>query len=161
MSLSILPVPRDPLNPFLPSFLYQLSSQNPEHLLLFAAGNDGDLGDPGRATCTINTPAIGKNVLAVGASSSGRTRFPLTEDEGDTTETSSLDSSNIDTMSIFSSYGPTSDGRIKPEVVAPGDQVYCCCTCLVLFFTTDIIVCCAGPCERHIVLSSTLPLCSV
>lgn len=103
---------------------YHFSSQNPQHLLLFAAGNEGDPEDPGRATCTINTPGIGKNVLAVGASSSGRTRLPLTADDGGMVEAHGLDSSDIDTVSFFSSYGPTMDGRIKPEIVAPGDQVY-------------------------------------
>lgn len=29
----------------------------------------------------------------------------------------------IDTVAYFSAYGPTKDGRIKPEVVAPGDRV--------------------------------------
>lgn len=30
---------------------------------------------------------------------------------------------DIDTVSFFSSYGPTPDSRIKPELVAPGEQV--------------------------------------
>lgn len=30
---------------------------------------------------------------------------------------------DIDTVAYFSSFGPTDDGRIKPEVVAPGDRV--------------------------------------
>lgn len=29
---------------------------------------------------------------------------------------------SIDTVSFFSAYGPTTEGRIKPELVAPGDQ---------------------------------------
>lgn len=36
---------------------------------------------------------------------------------------SSTEQADIDTVSWFSSYGPTIDNRIKPEVVAPGDKV--------------------------------------
>lgn len=99
-------------------------SKNPEHLLLFAAGNDGDPEDESRTSCTINIPAIGKNVLAVGASSSGPTRRPVTASDGDIISSYGTDDfSDIDTVAFFSSYGLTRDGRIKPEVVAPGDQV--------------------------------------
>ncbi|CBN77322.1 peptidase S8 and S53 [Ectocarpus siliculosus] len=87
-------------------FMYE----NPEHLLIFAAGNDGETE---RSVCTMASPAIGKNVLAVGASTSGDTRVISTE--GGT---------GIDMVADFSSYGFTTDGRIKPEVLAPGDTVY-------------------------------------
>lgn len=91
-----------------------LPLQNPEHLLLFAAGNDGDVY---RLTCTIGAPGIGKNVLSIGATSSGSTRRPFTlKDDG-------ISYADIDTVAVFSSYGFTNDNRIKPEVVAPGDQV--------------------------------------
>lgn len=33
------------------------------------------------------------------------------------------DPANIDTVAFFSSRGPTRDNRIKPELVAPGDQL--------------------------------------
>ena len=36
---------------------------------------------------------------------------------------SSAEQADIETIAWFSSYGPTVDGRIKPEVVAPGDKV--------------------------------------
>ncbi len=101
----------------------QPPTKNPEHLLIFAAGNAGD-GDGVSTTCTIGSPAIGKNVLAVGSSSSGETQLPVTDADGEllgsTTQTSFAD---IDTVSFFSSRGPTTDGRIKPEIVAPGDRV--------------------------------------
>ena len=35
----------------------------------------------------------------------------------------STEPADINTLSFFSSYGPTLGGGIKPEVVAPGDQV--------------------------------------
>lgn len=36
---------------------------------------------------------------------------------------SSTEQTDIDTVAWFSSYGPTTDNRIKPEVVATGNQV--------------------------------------
>ena len=95
--------------------------QNPENLLIFAAGNDGDVND-GRSVCTISSPAITKNVLAVGATSSGESRITLTAADG-TTFDGTNGFADIDTVASFSSYGPTLDNRIKPEIVAPGDMV--------------------------------------
>lgn len=68
----------------------------------------------------MSTPAIGKNALAVGATSSGVTRITATGADG---KQSNFGGADIDTVAFFSSYGPTSEGRIKPEVVAPGDEV--------------------------------------
>ena len=101
----------------------RLAQQNPEHLLLFAAGNEGDL-DPSR-TCTINSPGLGKNVLTVGATSSGPSRRPSTPNDGESSSSYVYGGSeaDIDTIASFSSYGFTTDGRVKPEVVAPGDRV--------------------------------------
>ena len=65
--------------------------------MLFANGNSGEKG---RSTMT--SQASAKNVLAVGASES------------------TYNSQSIDNVAYFSSQGPTYDGRIKPEVVAPG-----------------------------------------
>lgn len=72
--------------------------------------------------CTIGSPAIGKNVLAVGASSSGRTGFTRTNADGEELAVGDT-SADIDTVAFFSSYGPSTDNRIKPEIVAPGDGV--------------------------------------
>ncbi|MFP6640317.1 MAG: S8 family serine peptidase, partial [Myxococcota bacterium] len=67
---------------------------------VFAAGNDG----PG-SVGTIAIPAAAKNVLAVGNAQ------PYETTAGDNT---------LGNPAITSSRGPTSDGRIKPELLAPG-----------------------------------------
>ena len=85
-------------------YIHFLWFQNPEHLLVFAAGNRGD----DMSGCSIVSPALGKNALAVGSSMSGANR---------------LTTGGIDNISAFSSQGPTPDGRIKPDVLAPGHFV--------------------------------------
>lgn len=71
------------------------------------------------------SPAIAKNVLAIGATSSGPTRLTTTNEIGGGlfTSSGSSDPADVDTVAAFSSRGPAQDGRIKPEVVAPGDMV--------------------------------------
>lgn len=96
--------------------------QNPEHLLIFAAGNSGEMTATS-SSCTIGSPAVGKNVLAVGSSSSGATRWSSTGTDGAVRTSLSEEAGDIDTVSWFSSNGPTADDRIKPELVAPGDGV--------------------------------------
>ena len=125
--LTLFPIPV-PAASWRPTFI-PFAPQNPEHLLLFAAGNLGLPEDPDRETCTINSPGGGKNVLTIGASSSGEARRSYTDENGlpRTLEVQDVDSvpGDIDTVAYFSSYGLMADGRIKPEVVAPGDQVRC------------------------------------
>eukprot|EP01012_Entosiphon_sulcatum_P007765 TRINITY_DN1404_c0_g1_i2.p1 TRINITY_DN1404_c0_g1~~TRINITY_DN1404_c0_g1_i2.p1 ORF type:complete len:1691 (-),score=267.59 TRINITY_DN1404_c0_g1_i2:133-5205(-) len=69
---------------------------NPEFLLLYAAGNQGSQGNN-----TVAEPGVAKNVLTVGASKQAE-----------------------DQVAVFSSYGPVIDGRIKPDIVAPGWEVW-------------------------------------
>jgi hypothetical protein len=73
-------------------------------VVVFAAGNERDDGDCGLSTvypyinyANVGPPGTAKNVIAVGATNS-----------------------NDDSMTTFSSWGPLDDGRIKPDVVAPG-----------------------------------------
>ena len=73
-------------------------------LMVVAAGN---AGQHNRAR-TLGSPAVAKNVLAVGASQS----------YGDGTP-SSGGKRGIDFLANFSSRGPTPDGRIAPHVVGP------------------------------------------
>lgn len=75
-----------------------------EFILEFSAGNAG----PGPQT--IGSPAVAKNVIATGASQNNRFEFILY-------------SEGQDAMADFSSRGPCEDGRIKPDVVAPGTWI--------------------------------------
>lgn len=71
---------------------------NPRFMVLFPAG---ELGADG--TDTITPPGTAKNVLTIGASTTG-----------------SLGSDAVGAVPDFSSLGATLDGRIKPDLVAPG-----------------------------------------
>ncbi len=73
-------------------------------IIVFAAGNDGP------HPTTIGAPGTAKNVITVGASENYRPYL-------------ASGANNIDEMASFSSRGPTSDGRIKPDIVAPGTYI--------------------------------------
>jgi hypothetical protein len=77
-------------------------------LFVFSAGNDG----PGLQTLT--RPKAAKNIITVGSSVGLRPEFPPFREVPNT---------NIDFISNYSSRGPTADGRIKPDVCAPGQQI--------------------------------------
>jgi Subtilase family/Secretion system C-terminal sorting domain/CarboxypepD_reg-like domain len=68
--------------------------------VLFAAGNERSQISPcGNGYSTLGVPASAKNTIVIGA----------TDDN--------------DNIASFSSWGPTDDGRVKPDVVAPGVNV--------------------------------------
>jgi len=73
----------------------------PPTLFVFAAGNEGPM------PYTLVGPAHAKNVIAVGSTTNYWLALTPTPDQ----------------ISDFSSRGPTADGRIKPDVVAPGEYV--------------------------------------
>lgn len=79
------------------------------YILEFSAGNAG----PG--TRTIGSPAVGKNVIATGAANNDRRNLPLEE--------FAIYDTGPDAMADFSSRGPCEDGRIKPDLVAPGSWI--------------------------------------
>ncbi len=79
------------------------------YILEFSAGNAG----PGEQT--IGSPALAKNVLATGATENNRFDLPIPEYP--------LYGSGQETMADFSSRGPCEDGRIKPDLVAPGTWI--------------------------------------
>jgi subtilisin family serine protease len=69
---------------------------HPDFLILFAAGNSG----PGNGT--VGSPSTAKNGISVGATQR---------------------STAANSMAGFSSCGPTSDGRIKPDLTMPGQSI--------------------------------------
>ncbi len=73
---------------------------NQSILVVFAAGNEGIYGNN-----TLSVTAVAKNVISVGATGNGKN--VTAEDE----------------VWLHSSRGWTDDGRIKPDLVAPGDDV--------------------------------------
>ncbi|MGZ8899605.1 MAG: S8 family serine peptidase, partial [Limisphaerales bacterium] len=73
------------------------------YILEFSAGNSG----PNERT--IGSPAVAKNVIATGASQNERYDF--------------LIYAGMDGIADFSSRGPCEDGRIKPDVSAPGTWI--------------------------------------
>ncbi|MFL5347119.1 MAG: S8 family serine peptidase [Hyalangium sp.] len=85
---------------------------NQEMVIVFAAGNSGS------AANTVGTPGTAKNIITVGASENVRA-FGAADLCG--IADTGADSAN-DIIS-FSSRGPASDGRKKPEIVAPGTHV--------------------------------------
>lgn len=108
---------------------------NPDFLLVFAAGNSGvDSDKNGRIDGgSIGSPATAKNVLSVGASENlldkGGIQVPISQLRAAKDNWpaepifSSKVSDNINGVAMFSSRGPTTDTRMKPDVVAPGTNI--------------------------------------
>lgn len=117
--------------------------EHPDMTIFAAAGNSGRDGMPGAlGLCeggdgvidpdSLLSPATAKNVVSVGATESERSDtgaggipwllfigscFWTNPIAGD------LVADNADGMAAFSSRGPTDDGRIKPDIVAPGTNI--------------------------------------
>jgi subtilisin-like proprotein convertase family protein len=79
---------------------------------VFSAGNDGALGSG-----SLNAEASAKNVITVGASEGTRPGNPA-----DGCGAAAL-SDNPNQIAPFSARGPTNDGRLKPDLVAPGTRI--------------------------------------
>ncbi len=92
---------------------------------VFAAGNEADGIDnpptepyPDKGWGSVASPGTAKNVITVGASESHR---PLV---GHHLRRSTTGRRTTRTTSApFSSRGPTNDGRLKPDLVAPGTRM--------------------------------------
>lgn len=109
--------------------------KNPDILILFAAGNSGvDKNKDGRIDAnSIGSPGTAKNVLTVGASENvldkGGIQVPLSKLKSALDSWpaepiySSRMSDNINGLAMFSSRGPTVDGRTKPDLVGPGTNI--------------------------------------
>jgi hypothetical protein len=98
---------------------------NQEMIFAFAAGNAGP--------CTpkrfrgIDSPGSAKNVITVGASANVRSLSKLnggnTTDGLDACGEGDTDAISADDINCSSSRGPCSDGRMKPDLVAPGVHI--------------------------------------
>lgn len=98
----------------LDEFIYD----HPDFLMVVAAGNTGQSSVLG----TIGSPATMKNGLTVGATSN--TNEFWTDYLSNSTYNKPIPAVFYQgAVAAFSSTGPTFDGRIKPEVVAPGDLI--------------------------------------
>ncbi len=85
---------------------------NQEYVIVFAAGNGGSGAN------TVGQPGTAKNIITAGASENVQ---PFGGSDGCAVPDSGADSA-LDIIN-FSSRGPTSDGRKKPDLVAPGTHV--------------------------------------
>jgi len=110
-----------------------------DFLIIFAAGNDGvDAdGDGVIDHGSLYSPATAKNCIAVGASENVRDSGGLSDYTWDLLGywegkwggdpfAGDYVSDNEDGMAAFSSRGPCLDGRIKPDIVAPGTDIISC-----------------------------------
>lgn len=93
----------------------QVMHNNSYTCILFAAGNDGKYVGINNKQQQIGNFASAKNCITVGASYSDR---PL--DSKDTAYQTGGRVHSISEMTVFSSTGPTVEGRVAPDVVAPG-----------------------------------------
>lgn len=108
-------------------------------IILFAAGNEGRVSNPIDGVIdpdSLCVEATAKNCITVGASENNRPHGSVPAPGYDISYGTgwwadfmvppiSTDhvSNNPDGMAAFSSRGPTDDGRIKPDVVAPGTNI--------------------------------------
>lgn len=94
---------------------------NQEMVIVFAAGNRG----PGFNT--IGAPGTAKNVITVGASEGVRSLNPASggtgQMGGDGCGFGDANADGAFDLATFSSRGPCSDGRQKPDLVAPGTHI--------------------------------------
>jgi hypothetical protein len=112
-----------------------------DHLFVAVAGNQGADIQPRNGVTdpdSINSPGTAKNVLTVGATENNRPpggSTCVTFGSGKPPENQCYGSfgaapiatdhvsDRSDGMAAFSSRGPTDDGRVKPEIVAPGTNI--------------------------------------
>ncbi|HYI00011.1 S8 family serine peptidase, partial [Hyalangium sp.] len=85
---------------------------NQEMVILFAAGNSGPSAN------SVGTPGTAKNIITVGASENVRA-FGAP----DLCNVNDASADSLNDIVGFSSRGPTSDGRKKPDLVGPGTHI--------------------------------------
>jgi subtilisin family serine protease len=107
--------------------------EHKDFLILFAAGNDGSDGNrDGVADLgSVTPPGTAKNCITVGAAESVRSQGGYQWPYGQLWASdypadplrSDKPSDNADDIAAFSSRGPVRDGRIKPDLLAPGTNI--------------------------------------
>jgi hypothetical protein len=109
----------------------EFTFNNPEMLVCYSAGNAGADGNSNGVVDlgSIGSPGTAKNCLTVGASENNRGTITTTYGSGwpadfpaDPINTDRV-ANQTNGMAAFSSRGPCADGRIKPDIVAPGTFV--------------------------------------
>lgn len=113
-------------------------AEHPDFLVVISAGNDGIAANPRNSRpgfvdwLSIGAPASCKNALTVGASRSDRTAGGFSDltyrdvwpgEFPDDPIGGARVSGDPEAMAGFSSRGPCTDRRIKPDVVAPGTDI--------------------------------------
>ncbi len=117
---------------------------NPDMALFAAAGNSGLDGELGALGFCVNgdgvvdpdslvSPGTAKNVITVGAAESTKNEGPVAGVPWFLINpnfcfavqpiATDIIANNANGMAAFSSRGPTDDGRIKPDIVAPGTNI--------------------------------------
>lgn len=105
---------------------------HPSMCIVFAAGNDGSDGDgDGKINLgSVTAPGTAKNCITVGASENLRHAFDTEKygawwphDYPAAPFKNAAMADNADQVVAFSSRGPTADGRMKPDVIAPGTWI--------------------------------------
>ena len=94
---------------------------NQPMVIVFAAGNAGS------GAQTVGSPGTGKNVITVGAAENVHSHSTANggNDPGGSDGCGFTDAGadNLNDIASFSSRGPCSDGRMKPDLVAPGTHI--------------------------------------
>ena len=97
------------------------AGKNRQMVVVFAAGNSGS------GAKSIESPGSAKNVITVGAAENVRSLTPAnggnnsSGNDGCSIPDTSANSAND--IASFSSRGPCQDGRMKPDIVAPGTHI--------------------------------------
>ena len=103
--------------------------ENRDGVICFAAGNAGEDFDANGVidSQSVTPPGTAKNCITIGATENDRPNFSDTYQQAFGYPANPVASDRMaddpEGMVAFSSRGPTSDGRIKPDVVAPGSYV--------------------------------------
>lgn len=99
----------------------EFAAQNPNFLVVAAVGNNGYAG-----ASAVAGPAYAKNALVVGATQNALESYlQINAAATALTEWAAKYRTSVGSgvVASFSSFGPTADGRRKPDVVAPGEYV--------------------------------------